>query len=178
MVVGWLRDPEGPVHAVFTGQADELARLAEALNPGLLLKYDCPSLKADFSLTAGKANKLAAAIEALAAHDRLEPQPGGSGALSEAEEAALMAEADSEQLKYLLLSREQQGMSDLVFRVYTRTSNLSPSSKLRTLGDQRRNEERAPPYRSSRRRLPFSTASRRREANAPARAAGVLRGLS
>ena len=96
VVVGWLRDPEGPVHAVFTGQADELARLAEALNPGLLLKYDCPSLKADFSLTAGKANKLAAAIEALAAHDRLEPQPGGSGALSEAEEAALMAEADPE----------------------------------------------------------------------------------
>ena len=99
VVVGWLRDPEGPVHAAFTGQADELARLAEAfqaeeVDGDLLLKYDRPSLKADFGLTAGKANKLAAAIEALAAHDRLQLQPGGSGALSEAEEVALMAEAD------------------------------------------------------------------------------------
>jgi hypothetical protein len=94
-VVAWLRNPDGPVHAAFAGQADELARKfqEEEVDGDLLLKYDRPSLKADFGLTAGKANKLAAAIEELVAHDSLQPAPepeAESGVLEPQAEATLI----------------------------------------------------------------------------------------
>jgi hypothetical protein len=48
---------------------------------------------------------------------RLLPRAGGGGGgAAEPSLEALMEDADPEQLKYLLLARDQQGMSDLIFR--------------------------------------------------------------